>query len=57
VGEDGLHGAFKAYENLRPFLWSQADDMPRIVIDRISVAASRIGQQFHGTDSRDLTPL
>jgi len=54
VGEDGLYRTFQAYENLRAFLWSHADDMPCIGIDRLSVAASRIGQQFHVTGSKDL---
>jgi len=44
VGEDGLYGTFQAYENLRAFLWSHADDMPCIGIDRLSIAASRIRQ-------------
>ena len=51
AGEDGLHGAFQAYENLRPFLWSHANNMPCIGIDRLLIAAVSIGQQFHGTGS------
>lgn len=55
MGKDSLHGAFQAHENLRPLLWSHADDMPCIGIDRLSVAASRIGQQFHETGSKLLS--